>query len=96
MATAVAATVHDQNVWFFAGKRFIGNDAATSSAEIIGLWRNLNTMAFLYVLYRTTDALCCPTGGGRVVRFRATASQVIPLDPLPPRAASARSPGRYP
>jgi LppP/LprE lipoprotein len=87
---------HDQHVWFFAGKRFVGRDAPTSSAEIIGLWRDSNVTAFLYVLYRPSDALCCPTGGGRVVRFRVTATRVVRLDPLPRRSAIATQPGRYP
>src|SRR5581483_11464320 len=50
---------HDQNVWFFTGKRFVGMDARKSSAEIIGLWRDDTVLAFLYVLYRPDDALCC-------------------------------------
>jgi LppP/LprE lipoprotein len=74
---------HDQRVWFFAGRRFIGNDAPKSSAEIIGLWRDGTTIAVLYVRYRRADALCCPTGGGAVVRFRWNGHRVVRLDPLP-------------
>ena len=77
---------HDQRIWFFARSRFVGNDAPRSSAEIIGLWRNGDTIAFLYVLYRRSDALCCPTGGGAVVRFRWTGRRVVALDPIPPRS----------
>jgi hypothetical protein len=86
----------DQHVWFFAGHQFVGTDAPGSSAEIIGLWRDGQTMAFLYVLYRPTDALCCATGGGKIVRFRWTGERVVALDQLPGRMASASRPGRYP
>ena len=87
---------HEQHVWFFAGKHFLGKDSSKASAAIIGMWRDLNTLAFLYVLYRPRDALCCPTGGGQVVRFRVTKTQVIRLDPLPRVNATASAPGRYP
>lgn len=79
---------HDQHVWFFGGARFVGTDTPASSAEIIGVWRNEDTIAFLYVLYRRNDALCCPTGGGKIVRFRLTGERVIALDSVPPRTAS--------
>lgn len=87
---------HDQHVWFFSGHRFVGTDAPRSSAEIIGLWRDGQTMAFLYVLSRPGDALCCATGGGTVVRFRWTGKRVVALDKLPPWSATASRPGRYP
>lgn len=88
---------HDQHAWFFSGARFVGVDAPGSSAEIIGLWRDGNTIAFLYVLYRRNDALCCPTGGGKVVRFRWTGKRVIALDRLPPRETTTSTRvARYP
>jgi hypothetical protein len=86
----------DQRIWFFAGKHFVGTDARGSSGSIVGLWRDLNTIAFVYVLYRPQDALCCATGGGAIVRYRWTGKRVVRLDPLPPRTASAHQPGRYP
>ena len=86
----------DQRIWFFRDSRFVGHDAKRSSGDIIGLWGDLNTLAFLYVLYRTTDALCCATGRGAVVRYRWKGGKVVRLDPLPPRTASKSRPGRYP
>jgi hypothetical protein len=86
----------DQHVWFFDGHQLLRTDAPRSSASIVGLWRDDRTMAFLYVLYRPGDALCCATGGGAIVRFRLTGTRVVTLDPLPPRIASASHPGRYP
>jgi hypothetical protein len=76
----------DGHIWFFDHGRFIGRDAPTPSHEIIGLWRNDRTIAFMYVLYRQSDANCCATGGGAIVRFRWNGKRVRPLDPLPPRA----------
>lgn len=87
---------HDQHIWFFVGHRFVGADAPRSSAEIVALWRDDRRMGFLYVLYRASDALCCPTGGGTVVRFRWTGKRLVRLDPLPRRTATASRPGRYP
>jgi hypothetical protein len=86
----------DQRIWFFDGSRFLGTDAPTSSASIVGLWRDLNTIAFMYVLYRPKDALCCATGGGRIVRYHWTGKRIVRLDPLPRRTAGGRQPGRYP
>jgi LppP/LprE lipoprotein len=85
----------EQRIWFFRDSRFVGNDGKPSGS-IIGLWRDLNTLSFLYVLYRPTDALCCATGGGAVVRYRWRGGNIVRLDPLPPRLASKSRPGRYP
>ena len=87
---------HDQRIWFFDGARFVGTDARMSSAGIVGLWRDLNTVAFMYVLYRPGDALCCATGGGTVVRYHWTGKRLVRLDSLPRRSATAQHPGRYP
>lgn len=86
----------DQRIWFFVGDRFVGTDARGSSASIVGLWRDLNTITFMYVLYRTKDPVCCATGGGAIVRFRWTGKRVVRLDPLPHRTASEGQAGRYP
>ena len=87
---------HDQRIWFFRGADFVGNDAKKSSGDIIGSWRDLDTLAFLYVLYRANDAMCCPTGGAVSVRYRSKGGKVVRLDPLPRRTASTSRPGRYP
>jgi LppP/LprE lipoprotein len=87
---------HEQRVWFFAGARFVGTDSPRSSAAIIGLWRDQSTTAFLYVLYRPSDPLCCATGGGSVVRYRWNGRRIVRLDPLPRRTATGARPGRYP
>jgi len=73
----------DRQIWFFVGHRFAGTDALSASRDIVGLWRDDTTIAFLYVLYRARDPNCCPTGGGKVVRFRLGGSSVRVLDALP-------------
>lgn len=81
----LAGDGHDQHVWFFDHGRFVGTDGLGTSSEVIGLWRDGTTFAFLYVLYRRQDALCCPTGGGKVVRFRWNGKRFRALDRPPPR-----------
>jgi hypothetical protein len=84
----------DQHIWFFIGGRFLTLDSANSSREVVGVWRDDKTMAFLYVLYRSRDAMCCPTGGGSIVRFRWTGKRLIRLDRLPPRLSGSLTIGR--
>lgn len=86
----------DQRIWFFRDARFVGNDAKQSSGDIVGSWRDGDTFAFLYVLYRPADPMCCPTGGAVSVRYRWKRGTVVRLDPLPRRTASKSRPGRYP
>jgi len=80
----------DQHIWFFAGRHLVGMDTKEpdSSRAIIGLWRDSNTLAFMYVLYRPSDPDCCATGGGKIVRFRLSAHRVVALDALPPPVSS--------
>lgn len=73
----------DQHIWFFVGGRFVGVDSRMPSKSIIGLWRDDKTLAFMYVLYRSSDPNCCPTGGGKVVRFRWNGKRVVALDRIP-------------
>jgi LppP/LprE lipoprotein len=73
----------DQHIWFFINGRFVGTDTRNSSREIFGLWRDDTAMAFMYVLYRARDPNCCPTGGGKIVRFRWTGKRVRALDAIP-------------
>ena len=76
---------HDQHVYFFERGRFVGSDRLGTSSEIAGMWRDNTIFAFMYVLYRPNDALCCPTGGGSIVRYRWNGKRFRALDPAPPR-----------
>jgi hypothetical protein len=75
----------DRHIWFFLSGRYIGSDTSRpfASRGILGMWRDDTVMAFMYVLYRATDPNCCPTGGGKIVRFRLHNGHVVRLDPLP-------------
>jgi hypothetical protein len=86
----------DQHVWFFSRARFIGSDTREpdSSKDIVALWRDGTTIAFMYVLYRRGDPNCCPTGGGKIVRFRIVGNHVKALDPLPPHQLGSIPLGR--
>jgi hypothetical protein len=92
----LAGDGRDQHVWFFAGSRLIGMDTKEpdSSKDIIGLWRDSDTFAFMYVLYRRNDANCCPTAGGAVVRFRLADGRVVALEKLPPQQLGSAPLGR--
>ena len=58
------------------------------------MWRDGNTIAFMYVLYRRADSNCCATGGGKIVRYRIEGTHVKALDPLPPHQLGSISLGR--
>jgi hypothetical protein len=75
----------DRHIWFFLNGRYIGSDTRSrfASRGIFGVWRDETVIAFMYVLYRATDPNCCPTGGGKIVRFRLHDDHVVRLDPLP-------------
>jgi len=81
----LAGDGRDQHIWFFEGSRLIGMDTKEpdSSKEIIGLWCDDETFAFMCVLYRRNDTNCCPTGGGAIVQFRVSGGHVVALDKLP-------------
>jgi hypothetical protein len=74
---------YDRHIWFFVGSRFVRTDSRTPSRGILGIWRDDRTIAFMYVLYRPSDPNCCPTGGGKIVRFRWTGRRVRALDAIP-------------
>ena len=80
----MAGDGRDQHIWFFFRGRFVGTDARESSKDIIGIWRGDRTMAFMYVLYRSSDPNCCPTGGGKIVRFHWNGKRPVAIDRLPP------------
>jgi hypothetical protein len=88
----------DQHAWFFNRGHLIGVDVPTGSGShwtfgshgIIGLWRDHNTIALLYVLRRWSDPECCATGGGAIVRFHLYPGGVHRLNRLPPSVSRHR------
>jgi LppP/LprE lipoprotein len=83
---AQSADGYNQRAFFFYGRRYLGTDAAAPSAALQEVWRDDRTIALLYILYRANDPNCCPTGGGKIVRFRWNGTRLVALDRIPPRS----------
>jgi hypothetical protein len=79
-----SADGYNKRAFFFFGSRYLGTDASAPSAQLQEVWRDDRTIALLYILYRNSDPLCCPTAGGAIVRFRWNGSRLVALDPIPP------------
>jgi LppP/LprE lipoprotein len=92
----LAGDGRDQHIWFFVGRTLVGSDTREpdSSKQIVGLWRDGDTIAFMYVLYRRSDSNCCPTGGGKIVRFHVSGTHVRALDRFPPHQLGGVALGR--
>ena len=82
---ARSADGYNQRAFFFYGRRYLGTDASEPSARVQAMWSDGTTVALTYVLYRRADPNCCPSGGGKIVRFRWTGRRVVALDPIPTR-----------
>ena len=78
-----SADGYNKRAFFFYGARYLGTDAARPSAQLEEMWRDDRTIALLYVLYRMRDPLCCPTGGGTIVRFHWNGKRLVALDRIP-------------
>jgi LppP/LprE lipoprotein len=79
---------YNVRAFFFLGRRYLGTDASAPSASLQEMWRDDKTIALLYILYRANDPNCCPTGGGKIVRFRWNGSRLVALDRIPPRTGA--------
>ena len=84
IGTLAQSDGYNRRAFFFLGRRYLGTDASAPSAGVAQLWRDDRTIALLYVLYRANEPLCCPTGGGKIVRFRWTGTRIVALDRIPP------------
>jgi hypothetical protein len=88
-ATARAsADGYAQRAFFFVRGRYVGTDARGPSAQVREVWSAGDTVALLYLLYRSRDPLCCPTGGGSIVRFHWNGRRLAPLDRIPPASGA--------
>jgi hypothetical protein len=81
---ATSADGYNKRAFFFVGRRYLGTDASLPSAQVQEVWRDDKTIALLYILYRNSDPLCCPTGGGAIVRFSWNGKRLRALDRIPP------------
>ena len=80
---AKSADGYNRRAFFFYRARYLGTDAKAPSSQLQEVWRDDRTIALLYILYTRDDPLCCPTGGGKIVRFRWNGSRLVALDPIP-------------
>jgi hypothetical protein len=70
-------------VFFFAGHRWTGEDAANDSLSLTASRDSGTQVTVRYSLYNSADPACCPQGGTVAVRFRWTGHALVTLDPVP-------------
>jgi hypothetical protein len=73
-----------ERAFFFAGGRFIGNDAADDSERIRVARAGKRSVALTYRLFKPGDDPCCPKGGTARVVFRWDGGQLAPQTAVPP------------
>jgi hypothetical protein len=72
-----------QHNFFFFGNRYLGTDTAGIQGGVYVAWQSRGTVALAYLVWRAGDAMCCPSGAVRVVRFHWNGSRVVALDRIP-------------
>ena len=82
-----SADGYSKQAFFFAHGRFLRTDLPSPSAGIRLAWRNDTTVALSYSVYKPNEPMCCPTGGGMIVRFQWNGTKLRTLDPVPSAAA---------
>jgi hypothetical protein len=75
---------YGQQAFFFVQGRYIGTDASQPSATLKVVAQNDTSVTLAYPLYRSKDALCCPSGGQANVRFELNNGKLSPAQPIPP------------
>jgi LppP/LprE lipoprotein len=79
----------DRRAFFFAGREFLGHDAASGSAKLRVVRTSKRTVTLGYRLYKPSDEREKPTGGNARVRFRWNGETVEPQGEIPPAAERA-------
>ena len=80
---------YGQQAFFFVGGRYIGTDSTQPSATLRVVSQSDTQVTLAYPLYRSHDALCCPSGGEARVTFELNNGKLTPLQPIPPSSAQA-------
>jgi hypothetical protein len=78
---------YGQQAFFFVGGRYIGTDSTKSSATLRVASQSDTQVTLAYPLYRSRDALCCPSGGEARVTFELNNGRLTPLQPIPPSSS---------
>ncbi|MGO9488131.1 MAG: LppP/LprE family lipoprotein [Solirubrobacteraceae bacterium] len=75
---------YGQQAFFFVDGRYLGTDTKEPSAKLKVVSQSDTEVAIAYPLYRSSDPLCCPGGGQRIVHFALNDGQLTALEPIPP------------
>ena len=75
-----------QRAFFFAGSKYLGNDAADDSAKIEVVRAGNRSVALSYRLFAEGDRPCCPSGSKVRVLFRWDGKELAPQTSIPPSA----------
>jgi LppP/LprE lipoprotein len=75
---------YGQQAFFFLDGRYLGTDAKEPSAKLKVVSQTDTEVAIAYPLYRSSDPLCCPGGGQKVVHFALNNGKLSALDEIPP------------
>ena len=75
-----------KRAFFFAGAKYLGNDAADDSASVEVVRTGNRSVALSYRLFAEDDRPCCPSGAKVRVLFRWDGEQLAPQTAIPPSA----------
>ena len=81
-----------QRAFFFAGSKYLGNDAADDSAKLEVVRAGNKSIALSYRLFAEDDRPCCPTGSKVRVLFRWDGEKLAPQTAIPPAAQRRATP----
>ena len=85
-----SGTPRGRKAFFFAGTRYLGNDASTASLRLRTGRQLDREVTLVYTIFEPGDTGCCPTGGEARVHFRWTGKKLQPREEIP--AAARRLP----
>ncbi|HEY7831374.1 MAG TPA: LppP/LprE family lipoprotein [Solirubrobacteraceae bacterium] len=75
---------YGQQAFFFVNGRYLGTDSSQPSATLRVVSQSDTQVTLAYPLYKSHDALCCPSGGEARVSFQLNNGKLTPLQPIPP------------
>ncbi len=79
---------YGQQAFFFLDGRYLGTDSTQPSATLRVVSQGDTQVTLAYPLYRSHDALCCPSGGEARVTFQLNNGRLTPLQPIPPSSSA--------
>ena len=75
-----------RRAFFFAGAKYLGNDATDDSAAVEVVRAGNRSVALAYRLFAEDDRACCPSGEKVRVLFRWDGETLAPQTAIPPSA----------